>query len=296
MNVHLLGVRGSTPAPGEPFARYGGHTSCVAVAAAGESSPTLLLDAGTGARNLDALLGAAPFRGTILLTHLHWDHTQGLPFTRCLDRPDARVELRVPAQHGRSAAALLDRSMSPPSFPIGISDLRGQWRARLVRPGRLTVPPRFAITAAEVPHKGGRTFGYRVSADGASLAYLPDHALAGRPTAAALRLAAGVDVLLHDASNGFGDRAAASAYGHSSIDDAIRFARVCRARSLVLIHHSPGRTDTELDALAARIAAGRDLDVADGADLGGDGLVVSIGSEGQVIRCGEPAEAPVQVG
>jgi len=289
VNVHLLGVRGSTPTPGEPFARYGGHTSCVAVTAAGEPRPTLILDAGTGLRNLDTLLGPDPFRGTVLLTHLHWDHTQGLPFTRCLDRPDARVELRVPAQRGRGAASLLARSMSPPSFPIELSGLRGQWRARLMRPGRLTVPPWFTVTAAEVPHKGGRTFGYRVSADGASLAYLPDHALAGRPTAAALALAADVDLLLHDASNGFGDRAAADAYGHSTIDDAIRFARACRVRQLVLIHHSPSRTDADLDALAAESA------VAAGVDTGHP--VVSLGREADVIWCGQqPAATAVHTG
>lgn len=288
MNVHLLGVRGSTPAPGAPFVRYGGHTSCVAVTAAGEPAPTLVLDAGTGLRNLDALLGPAPFRGTVLLTHLHWDHTQGLPFTRCLDRPDARVDLRVPAQRGRGAASLLSRSMSPPSFPIEISGLRGRWRTRLVRPGRLTAAPRFTVTAAEVPHKGGRTFGYRVSADGTSLAYLPDHALAGRPTAAALALAAGVDLLLHDASNGFGDRASADAYGHSTIDDAIRFALACRVRQLVLIHHSPSRTDAELDALGAEAAVAAGVDTGD--------LVISLGREGDVISCGQPAATAVRTG
>ena len=288
MNVHLLGVRGSTPAPGAPFVRYGGHTSCVAVTAAGEPAPTLVLDAGTGLRNLDALLGPAPFRGTVLLTHLHWDHTQGLPFTRCLDRPDARVDLRVPAQRGRGAASLLSRSMSPPSFPIEISGLRGRWRTRLIRPGRLTAAPRFTVTAAEVPHKGGRTFGYRVSADGTSLAYLPDHALAGRPTAAALALAAGVDLLLHDASNGFGDRASADAYGHSTIDDAIRFALACRVRQLVLIHHSPSRTDAELDALGAEAAVAAGVDTGD--------LVISLGREGDVISCGQPAATAVRTG
>jgi len=288
VNVHLLGVRGSTPAPGAPFVRYGGHTSCVAVTAAGEPAPTLVLDAGTGLRNLDALLGPAPFRGTVLLTHLHWDHTQGLPFTRCLDRPDARVDLRVPAQRGRGAASLLSRSMSPPSFPIEISGLRGRWRTRLIRPGRLTAAPRFTVTAAEVPHKGGRTFGYRVSADGTSLAYLPDHALAGRPTAAALALAAGVDLLLHDASNGFGDRASADAYGHSTIDDAIRFALACRVRQLVLIHHSPSRTDAELDALGAEAAVAAGVDTGD--------LVISLGREGDVISCGQPAATAVRTG
>ena len=75
MRIHLCGVRGSTPAPGAEFVRYGGHTSCVAItpddAAPGGGAPRLILDAGTGLRRVTGLLGGAPFAGTIILTHLH---------------------------------------------------------------------------------------------------------------------------------------------------------------------------------------------------------------------------------
>src|SRR5688500_2537468 len=100
MRAHVLGVRGSTPAPGPEFSRYGGHTSCIALAHDGEP-PSLVLAAGTGIRALGDLLGGPdgpPFRGTILLGHLHWDHTQGLPFCRAVDRFDARVGLLIPEQ------------------------------------------------------------------------------------------------------------------------------------------------------------------------------------------------------
>jgi phosphoribosyl 1,2-cyclic phosphodiesterase len=77
VRIHLCGVRGSTPAPGREFLRYGGHTSCVALAHDGAAGPALILDAGTGLRGVTALLGGQAFTGTILLTHLHWDHVQG---------------------------------------------------------------------------------------------------------------------------------------------------------------------------------------------------------------------------
>ncbi len=79
MKITILGGRGSTPAPGDAFRRFGGHTSCIAVSL-DDGGPTLLLDAGTGIRNVAAVLGEQPFRGTVLLGHLHWDHTAGLPF------------------------------------------------------------------------------------------------------------------------------------------------------------------------------------------------------------------------
>ena len=93
MRVHLRGVRGSTPAPGADFVRYGGHTSCVAAADDHDVPPTLILDAGTGLRQVTPLLAGQPFAGTILLTHLHRDPVHGLPFFQAGDRGDARVTL-----------------------------------------------------------------------------------------------------------------------------------------------------------------------------------------------------------
>ena len=174
MRVHLCGVRGSTPAPGAEFLRYGGHTSCVAISHDDSPVPTLILDAGTGLRRVTPLLGGRPFEGTILLTHLHWDHLHGLPFFRGGDTEGARVTLLIPEQDGGTAAAVLARGISPPHFPIGPDGLRGEWTFGMARPGPLKAEG-FTVEAREIPHKGGRTFGYRVSDGHAVLAYLPDH-------------------------------------------------------------------------------------------------------------------------
>ena len=98
MRITLCGVRGSTPAAGIDFVRYGGHTSCVAIAHSEASRPTLILDAGTGLQTLGRLLDGAPFAGTILLSHLHWDHVLGLPFFAAGDRPEASIEVLLPEQ------------------------------------------------------------------------------------------------------------------------------------------------------------------------------------------------------
>src|SRR5579864_1962691 len=159
MRVWVCGVRGSTPAPGGEFARYGGHTSCIALGQDG-GPPTLILDAGTGIRRVGALLGGRPFEGTILFGHLHWDHTQGLPFFAAADRPDARVDVLIPAQG--DAGRVLARAMSPPHFPIGPDELRGNWRFDGLEPGDHHIEG-FSVVAHEIPHKGGRTYGYRIS-------------------------------------------------------------------------------------------------------------------------------------
>ena len=109
MRIQLCGVRGSTPAPGIEFVRYGGHTSCVALAHDGARVPSLILDAGAGLQRASRRsAGGAPFDGTILLTHLHWDHVLGLPFFAAGDHDDARVAVLLPEQeHGQDAAAVL---------------------------------------------------------------------------------------------------------------------------------------------------------------------------------------------
>ncbi len=251
MRLTMLGVRGSTPAPGRDYLRYGGHTSCVAITPAGGAAPTILLDAGTGVRDATAMLGGRPFEGAILLTHLHWDHMQGIPFFAAGDRPDARVSVYLPAQQDRSGARLLAGSMSPPAFPIGPTDLLGQWAFHAIGAGSFGVGG-CTVTAFDVEHKGGRTFGYRIDGDGGSVAYLPDRA-ADEPVGGALLSAlTDVDVLIHDAQFLDEERRWATAYGHSTAGDAIALARQVLARRLVLFHHAPSRSDAALDLIAAQ--------------------------------------------
>jgi len=264
VRVYLCGVRGSTPAPGPEFIRYGGHTSCVALAHDGAAAPTLILDAGTGLRQVTALLGGRPFVGTILLTHLHWDHVHGLPFFQGGDRDDARVLLLLPQQPGGTAADVLARGMSPPHFPITPNELRGNWTFAMIEPGQLKAEG-FTVEAREVPHKGGRTFGYRVSDGRSVITYIPDHCPTvagpgpegwGEYHSAALDLAAGSDLLIHDAFLLPEEVAAEASFGHAAADYAVGLGQRAGARRVMLAHHKPGRTDAELDALAARLAAG----------------------------------------
>ena len=263
MLITFCGVRGSTPATGGEFARYGGNTSCVAISRS-PGPPALILDAGTGLARVTPLLGGGPFTGTLLLTHLHWDHCLGLPFFAAGDRDDARVTLLMPGQgDGASAEQVLAQVMSPPFFPIPPGGLRGDWTFGMISPGQHKAEG-FTIEAREIPHKGGRTLGYRVGDGRCVLAYVTDHC----PTAfgagpdglgeyhdAALALADGADVLVHDAQLLAEEVAAEAAFGHAAAEYAVGLARRAGARQVVLFHHKPSRTDAELDEVARRFAA-----------------------------------------
>lgn len=267
----MLGVRGSTAAPGAAFTRYGGHTSCVAVVAGGATDPALVLDAGTGLRSLTAVLGGRPYRGAILLSHLHWDHVQGLPFFASGDRPDADVELFMPAQNGLSGRDLLALEMSPPAFPIEPEGLQGTWRFHAIEAASYVIGG-LHVTAADVRHKGGRTLGYRIESGGRSIAYVPDHAPSAGCSDDLRGLLEGVDLLVHDGQFLESERAVADLYAHATVDDAIALATDCGVGRLVLFHHSPARTDDQLDELASRVAADASLT-----------MPVVVAREGEVI-------------
>lgn len=262
MRVHLCGVRGSTPAPGADFLRYGGHTSCIAIAHDDHDVPTLILDAGTGIRSVTALLGTRPFEGTILLSHLHWDHVQGLPFFSAGDHEHARVRLMLPAQEdGSTAEAVLERAMSPPHFPMTPGQLRGAWTFANATSGTWQCEG-FEVLSREIPHKGGRTFGYRVSDGHATFTYMPDHcptSLGAGPDGcgeyheAALELAADADALAHDAQLLTPEELANEGrFGHALCDYAVKLGSRAGTRTVVLFHHRPDRTDKALDELARR--------------------------------------------
>lgn len=256
-------MRGSTQAPEPQYARYGGHTSCIALAHDGER-PSLIIDAGTGLRGVTQLLGEHAFDGTILLSHLHWDHTHGMPFFVGGAREGHRVDVLLPAIDG-DAAGTLARGMSPPHFPIAPNELGPGWTFAGLQPGTRNLEG-FEVTVREIPHKGGQTFGFRVS-DGTDLiAYLADHSplsLGSGPDGfgahheAALELARDVDVLVHDAQFLASEFPRVTYLGHASVEYALSLACAAGARSLALFHHSPTRTDDEIDATVLAMASAR---------------------------------------
>lgn len=256
MRLTFCGVRGSTPSPGAEFVRYGGHTSCVALAHDGHP-PSLVLDAGTGLRGLAKQLDG-PFRGTIVLGHMHWDHTQGLPFFSAARCPGADLMVLVPAQDV-DPTSLLSRAMSPPHFPIAPTEIPS-WRVDDLDAGTSEFDG-WSVTALDIPHGGGRTFGLRVS-DGATIvAYLSDHCptdLGPGPNGvgayheAALQLAAGVDLLVHDAQLVAAEVPERAAFGHAAAEYAVGLAEAAGAARVALFHHDPDRTDEQIDAIVAR--------------------------------------------
>jgi phosphoribosyl 1,2-cyclic phosphodiesterase len=270
--ARIWGNRGSVASAGPQTARYGGNTSCVEVRA--EDGTLVVLDAGTGIQRLGNEVEQDLKRIDILLTHLHMDHIQGLGFFAPIFRPGCEIHVWGPPSPTHHLRARLTRYLSPPLFPIRLRDLRANFEFHDAPQDPFRIGP-FTVQADEVIHPGA-TLGYRVSQNGQTLVYLSDHepalgtgdgagndmgrgsgngGAAGEEWVSGLRLARGADVLIHDAQYTTAERAERMGWGHSSVPEAVEFARRAQVGKLVLFHHDPARTDDQLDVLAAEAEA-----------------------------------------
>jgi phosphoribosyl 1,2-cyclic phosphodiesterase len=249
VNVTFYGVRGSTPCSGPELARYGGNTACVVIDRAGHEP--IVFDLGTGLRSwaeTQPLDGS--FAATALVTHLHWDHVQGLPFFPPADRIGARLNIFAPCEEGADLEEVWGEFMRPPYFPVRASDLRGDYNfARCINEELQVGDAR--VLARPVPHVG-ETTGYRVELDGTVVAYVSDHQQPDDPTSidpAVRELCAGADLLIHDAQYTHEEFSERAHWGHCTIDYAIHVANECGVKRLALFHHDPSHDDDTMDIL-----------------------------------------------
>jgi phosphoribosyl 1,2-cyclic phosphodiesterase len=250
VRVYICGVRGSTPAPGPEFVRYGGNTSCVALESPGHDP--VVLDLGTGLRFFGQTQpDDGSFRGSALVTHLHWDHVQGLPFFTPILRPGARLDIYGPPQTDSTLSDAFHRFICPPFFPVTVEQLYGQMTFHDAGDTDLVLDGA-KVRVRPVPHVGANN-GYRVEMGGASVAYLSDHQMPqdGSHTVSedVLELCDGVDLLIHDAQYTPEEFAEKSHWGHCTVEYAVFVAREAGAKRLALFHHDPARSDDQLDVL-----------------------------------------------
>ncbi|HEX8106348.1 MAG TPA: MBL fold metallo-hydrolase [Kofleriaceae bacterium] len=261
MKIRFWGVRGSFAMSGRDFLRYGGNTSSVELVA--DAGQRLLIDLGTGATELAKQLMTGEFgkgHGTvpILLTHTHLDHIQGLPFFTPFFIKGNQIRILGAAPSSLSLEATLQDQLSPHYSPLnGLENLAAGVTIETIIPGSTLALPGFEVVTAAVPHGSMWTTAYRIAADGRTVAFLSDveYPSVDEPLPAALALAQGADLLIHDAMYADADYELSKGWGHSPARAGVVVAERAAAKKLTLFHHNPDATDDMIDEIVARTAA-----------------------------------------
>jgi phosphoribosyl 1,2-cyclic phosphodiesterase len=265
------GVRGSIPTPGPTTVRYGGNTSCIEVRAEGQ---IIILDGGTGLRPLGRQLitefDNSPMELTLLLTHTHWDHIQGLPFFPPVYKEQNRLRILgyEGARHG--LANILTNQMESPFFPIGLKEVPANVKIEELKEMSFDIGP-VQVEACMANHPGV-CVGYRLSTSGGSIAFFPDNEphfghchdpqFRGSGDTTKLEYARnedrkiaefvkGVDVLIMDSQYDLEEYKQHRGWGHGCIDDVVKFALKSDVKRLFLFHHDPEHDDAKIDSMVA---------------------------------------------
>ncbi len=292
--VHFWGVRGSIATPGPETVRYGGNTPCVTIE---RGRDLLILDAGTGLRPLGVALqaeaGGKALDLKMLITHTHWDHIQGFPFSVPAYVPGNRLEIHGPPSLDKPLEKVLRGQMDPEYFPVALGDMAADVQVNEIREPNFKVG-NFEVSSIYVNHPGV-TMGFRIKIGDTVVTYATDtepyrRLLPGAhdgtdqvATDYAVErdkmleaLVAGSDLYIADSQYTPTDYATKRGWGHTCYPDAVDLAISAKARRVALFSHDPMHDD---DAIDRKLAACKKM----AAEAGG-GVEIFAAVEGDSIE------------
>lgn len=245
--IKIWGARGTLPVSGEDFRKYGGNTICIEVRC---GNHVLLFDAGSGLLPAGLALRAEGVTDVnLFFSHCHYDHIVGFPYFKPFYNSANDVKIWSGHLAGtKTTREMLKEFMSPPWFPVPLEICCARIATRDFLPGdTLDVRPGLSIRTGMLNHPGNAV-GYRIDWAGKSLAIITDtEHEPGTFDETVLDLIKDVDLFLYDAMFTDEEMGLYKGYGHSSWQQAIRLAKLANAKSVGFIHHSPTRSDEELD-------------------------------------------------
>lgn len=245
------GVRGSIPTPGLHTVIFGGNTSCVSIE---YGDHVVIFDAGSGLRCLGLNLSAShepqTIKGSLFLTHTHWDHIQGLPFFTPAFAPANQFAIYGEARQTYNLVELMQGQIQHPFFPVEMQDLfRAHVNFQEIGVGAtVQVTPQMWVTCFRLNHPNA-AIGYVLQVEEVRIAYVTDHEhTLEQLSPQVLQAVAGVDILIHDAQYSRDEmRQGKLGWGHSAWEDVVQHAIEAQVKHLYLFHHDPQATDEQLN-------------------------------------------------
>ncbi|MFP4165498.1 MAG: MBL fold metallo-hydrolase [Chitinispirillaceae bacterium] len=266
MFIRCWGSRGGLPVSGPDFIRYGGDTTCIEVRS--DNKDTVIIDAGTGIRNLgNSLNGDHNIRNlNLLFTHAHLDHIMGFPFFAPIYSEQTELSIfGSPCKNG-PFETVLKEIMRNPYFPVDFDTIPSKVTFQDLSKDPFHIGS-LKIIPIMLNHPNGGN-GFRIEENNTSFVFLTDNELEdeqedSRPTEYYQQFCKDADLLFHDAEFTEEEYPRFTAWGHSKYTDAAELAIQSKVSRFGLFHLNNRRTDDQMDEL---VKCAQDLIRSRGAD------------------------------
>jgi len=267
LSVRFWGVRGSLPCPGPDTVIYGGNTSCLEIRA---DERLIIIDLGTGVRPLGEWLLANDYKKSgkikadIFLTHTHWDHILGFPMFNPIYIPGTELSITSPVSiENESLKSIIESQFSHKYWPVRADELAASINYNQIKEETLDLGGGLTVKTKFLNHPI-YCLGYRINYQGKSIATVYDHepyrnlcagnetqgdADAAQKNEKIRQFVKGADVVIHDAQYTSEDYPCHIGWGHCSCDHAVQTCKDADVKKLVLFHHEPARTDSQLEQI-----------------------------------------------
>lgn len=259
MKITFWGTRGSIAAPGPDTVTYGGNTTCVEVVLS--SGQTVIIDAGTGIRNLGDSLVAGKRQGDLLLllTHVHWDHVLGFPFFAPLFHDCCRIVVDGASKAMEGLKRVFSSNYIDGTWPIRFEDLKARIEHSHDLRRRHSAVDGALIETHPIQHPQGG-LGFKFTEASGVFVFLTDNELRedgwkGSCFQDFVRFCSGADLLAHDCQYTPEEMKIRRGWGHSDVEYVTRLAVEAGVKKLVLFHHDPWRTDQGVADMVSRCKA-----------------------------------------
>jgi phosphoribosyl 1,2-cyclic phosphodiesterase len=240
-------VRGSIATPGATTMRYGGNTSCIEYRCGDD---IIILDAGTGLRGLGQSLlkefKKKPLNLTLLLTHTHWDHIQGLPFFGPIYDPHCRLRILGSEGARKGLVAALTGQMESTYFPVPFDKLPSNIEIEELKDFNFAIGD--VLVRAHRANHPGVCVGYRLFSPDGLTAFFPDT----EPRAddhEMIEFVRDADVLILDSQYDRAEYRKHTGWGHGCVDESVALAVKASVKKLFLFHHDPDHDDRRMNEM-----------------------------------------------